>query len=207
MMMRTLRCAAVLAAVVAAAGLLRIPADVPSARAAGTLPVHAFVIVPGQSSVTFAVPDNRGGFSGHTTQVTGRVDVEPAGDAYTAAISAAVDARSLTTDNAIRDRAMQATFLQTATYPTITFAGTAAARPGLGVHAFPAAVRGRLTIRNVTRETEFRASVTAPATDQYVADAGATVRMADYGIPYPRAFIFVARDPVTVTLHIVARAP
>jgi hypothetical protein len=31
--------------------------------------------------------------------------------------------------------------------------------------------------------------------------------MADYQIPYPRAFIFVAHDPVTVTLHIRARQP
>jgi len=37
------------------------------------------------------------------------------------------------------------------------------------------------------------------------ADATAIVRMADYQIPYPRTFIFVARDPVTVTLHLRAR--
>jgi polyisoprenoid-binding protein YceI len=67
-------------------------------------------------------------------------------------------------------------------------------------------MRGRLTIKEITREAEFTATVVALA-NQYVADATATVRMADYGIPYPRAFIFVARDPVTVTLHIVARGP
>jgi polyisoprenoid-binding protein YceI len=156
--------------------------------------------------VKFAVPDNRGGFSGHTAQVSGRVEIEPAaGEAYTARITGTVDARSLTTDNELRDRAMHATFLQTGTYPTITFAGTATARPGLGVHPFPAAIRGRLTIKDVTRDTEFSATALALA-NQYAADATATVRMADYGIPYPRAFIFVARDPVTVTLHIVARA-
>ncbi|MHB8732409.1 MAG: YceI family protein [bacterium] len=181
-------------------------APVPAAPPrAATIPLHGFAIVPGESSVTFAVPDNRGGFSGHTAQVTGRIEVEPEGsDAYAARISAIVDARSLTTDNGIRDRAMHATFLQTATYPTITFTGTAAARPGLAVKPFPAEVRGRLVIRDVARETAFAARVLAA---QYAADATATIRMADYGIPYPRAFIFVARDPVTVTLHIVARAP
>ncbi|HEV2358212.1 MAG TPA: hypothetical protein VGZ23_11470 [bacterium] len=40
---------------------------------------------------------------------------------------------------------------------------------------------------------------------EYVADASTTLRMVDYEIPYPRAFIFVARDPVTVRLHIRAR--
>jgi polyisoprenoid-binding protein YceI len=171
------------------------------------IPAGAFAIVPGQSSVTFAVPDNRGGFSGHTGQLSGRVDIERgAGDAYTARIASSIDARSLTTDNALRDAAMHATSLQTATYPAITFTGSAAAKPGLGVHPFPAAIRGRLTIKDITRETEFAATIVA-LTNQYTADATATVRMADYGIAYPRAFIFVARDPVTVTLHIVARGP
>ena len=41
------------------------------------LPIGTFEIVPGDSSVVFRVPDNRGGFSGRTTQVTGRVAVRP----------------------------------------------------------------------------------------------------------------------------------
>jgi polyisoprenoid-binding protein YceI len=202
------RRAALLAAAAAATVVLRAAAApaVPSSPG-GVVPLHGFAIVPGESSVTFTVPDNRGGFSGHTTRVTGRVEVEPAGgsETYTARISAAVDARSLTTDNGSRDRAMHATFLQTATYPAITFTGTATARPGLAVRPFLTNIRGRLTIRDVTRETEFTATTLALAAE-YVADATATVRMADYGIPYPRAFIFVARDPVTAKLHIVARA-
>lgn len=199
-----------IAAAAVAAFVLRAPVWVPpraQAAPAGLLPLHGFAIVPGESSVTFAVPDNRGGFSGHTTQVTGRVEVPPpAGETYSARITASVDAGSLTTDNGIRDGAMRLTFLQTGTYPTITFTGTATARPGLAVRPFPADVRGRLVIRDVSRETEFTATILALA-NRYVADGTATVRMADYGIPYPRAFIFVARDPVTVKLHIVARAP
>lgn len=197
----------VLLAAAAAAALLRAEAAPAPAPRPAIIPLHAFAIVPGESSVTFAVPDNRGGFSGHTKQVTGRVEVEPAGaDAYAARITAAVDAHSLTTGIGMRDRAMYTTFLQTATYPAITFTGTATAQPGAAVEPFPAEVRGRLVIRDVARETAFTARVLALAAE-YVADATATVRMADYGIPYPRAFIFVARDPVTVTLHIVARAP
>ncbi|HLW47234.1 MAG TPA: YceI family protein [bacterium] len=200
-----------LAAAAVVAGVLcavEEPAVLPAAAApTAAVPAGGFAIVPGESSVTFAVPDNRGGFSGHTTQVSGRVEVAPAaGETYTARITGLVDARSLTTANAVRDNAMHTTFLQTGTYPTVAFAGTATARPGLGVRAFPTTVHGQLTIRNVTRETEFTAAVVALG-KEYVADATATVRMAEYGIPYPRAFIFVARDPVTVTLHIVARAP
>lgn len=196
-----------LLAAAAAAAVLRAQAAPAPAPGPAIIPLHAFAIVPGESSVKFDVPDNRGGFSGRTSRVTGRVEIEPAGvDAYTARITAAVDARSITTGVGMRDRAMYATFLQTATYPAITFTGTATARPGAAVEPFPAEVRGRLTIRDVARDTEFTARVLALASE-YRADATATVRMADYGIPYPRAFIFVARDPVTVTLHVVARAP
>jgi polyisoprenoid-binding protein YceI len=170
------------------------------------LPAGTFEIVPGDSSVVFAVPDNRGGFSGRTTQVTGRVVVEPPTDGgeYNARVDAAIDAASLATGDGGRDDRMRADFLRTRQFPTITFAGTVSARPGLGVRPFPAAVRGRLTIRDVTRNIEVPATVVALARE-YRADAATKIRMADFGIPYPRAFIFVARDPVTITLHILAR--
>lgn len=192
----------------AAAATIAMGAAAGVAAPAATVPLHSFTIVPGESSVTFAVPDNRGGFTGRTTRVTGHVEVEPVGegDTYVARITGSIDARTLTTNNRSRDRAMHETFLQTATYPAITFTGTATATPGLALRPFEAPVRGHLVIRNVTRDAVFSASVLALA-KEYKADATATVRMADYGIPYPRAFIFVARDPVTVTLHIVARAP
>jgi polyisoprenoid-binding protein YceI len=171
------------------------------------LPTGAFAIVPGESTVEFAVPDNRGGFTGRTTKITGRLTVaQDAGGDYAAQIAATIDAGSITTQVGVRDTAMRTVYLRTAQFPDITFAGTAAAHPGLGVKPFAAEIRGRLTVRDVTRDVQFTATVTALATS-YMADATTTVRMADYQIPYPRAFIFVARDPVTVTLHVVARRP
>jgi polyisoprenoid-binding protein YceI len=172
------------------------------------LPAGTFEIAPGDSSVAFAVPDNRGGFSGRTTQVTGRVVIEPPNDGgnYSSRVDAVIDAASITTGNGSRDGSMRSDFLRTGQFPKITFHGTVSARPGLGVRPFPATIRGRLTIRDVTREVEFPATVVALARE-YRADGTATIRMADFGIPYPRAFIFVARDPVTVTLHILARQP
>ena len=170
------------------------------------LPTGTFEIVPGDSSVTFFVPDTRGGFSGHTTRITGRVIVESpdGGETYTARVMAAIDTPSITTGNGLRDASMRSDFLRTGQFPTIGFVGTVSAHPGLGVHPFPAPLRGEVTIRDVTREEQFSATVVALARE-YVADVSTTLRMADYGIPYPRAFIFVARDPVTVTLHILAR--
>jgi len=170
------------------------------------VPVGTFEILPGDSSVTFAVPDNRGGFTGRTAQVTGRVVVGPQNDAgaYIARVDAMIDAASITTGNGSRDASMRSEFLRTGQFPTITFRGVVSAIPGLAIRPFSAAAHGQLTIRDKTRDVEFAATITALA-HEYLADATATVRMADFGIPYPRAFIFVARDPVTVTLHIRAR--
>ncbi len=191
-----------------AVGLLAILAvPVPPTGAADLvlLPTGTFEIAPGDSSVVFSVPDNRGGFTGHTTRVSGRVTVQaqPGGDSYAAKVMAVIDTASITTDNASRDATMRSAFLKTGEFPTIVFTGAVTAHPGLGVHPFSAPVHGQLTIRDVTRDEQFTATVVALA-HEFIADATATVWMADYRIPYPRAFIFVARDPVTVTLHIRA---
>jgi len=53
------------------------PAAPPITAQGLQLPSGTFEIVPRESSVTFFVPDNRGGFTGHTTQVTGCVMIEP----------------------------------------------------------------------------------------------------------------------------------
>jgi polyisoprenoid-binding protein YceI len=172
------------------------------------LPVGIFEIIPGDSSVTFSVPDNRGGFTGRTTKITGRIVVEPRreGEEYVARVDAMIDTPSITTGDGTRDASMRSTFLRTGEFPSMTFKGTVDAHPGLAVRPFASTVHGQLTIRDVTRDAVFPAMVTALARE-FLADAGTTVRMADYGIPFPRAFIFVARDPVTVTLHIRARQP
>lgn len=178
----------------------------PAGAGVELLPSGTFQIIPGDSSAVFMVPDNRGGFTGRTAQITGRITVESSAEenTYVAQVAASIDTPSLTTGNGLRDAAMRTIYLKTAEYPTMSFAGAVTAHPGLGVQPFPASVRGTLTIRDVTRDVEFTATVVALA-HEYLADASATVRMADYQIPYPRAFVFVAHDPVTVTLHIHAR--
>ena len=196
-------------ALIAAAILFALAGGAPPAgsQPAGLLPTGTFGIVSGETSAVFFVPDNRGGFTGRTTRVSGRVGVaQSSGTDYAADINATIDTATITTQNGLRDAAMQAAYLRTAQFPKITFVGTASARPGLGVAPFPAEIRGKLTLRDVTRDEQFTATVTA-LSRSYVADAKTQLRMADYQIPYPRAFIFVARDPVTVTLHIVARQP
>ncbi|MBI4280071.1 MAG: YceI family protein [Armatimonadetes bacterium] len=63
---------------------------------------------------------------------------------------------------------------------------------------------GRLTVRGVSRDVTFRATVLA-LPEQYVGEGEFVVRMSDFGIPIPRLLIFVAEDPVRVKVKVVAR--
>jgi len=65
---------------------------------------------------------------------------------------------------------------------------------------------GTLTIRGVSRDVEIPLRVTALA-DRYLADGQVTLRLSDFRIPIPRFFIFVAEDPVVVTLKIRLTRP
>ncbi len=171
----------------------------------GLLPVGTFVLDPAASAVTFVVRDNRGGFRGEARRVEATVRVEETADGFAAAVEARIDARSLTTGLGLRDAQMHRDFLQSDRYPAITFRGTAVpAGPVTGL-SFRVLVRGRLTIRDVSREVEFPAQVVA-LRDAYLAEGTVTVRMTDYGIPIPRFLIFVAEDPVEVTLRLRLRA-
>lgn len=175
------------------------------AAAMSLLPVGTFQLDPAASALTFIVRDNRGGFQGEARRVEAAVRVEETDGGFSAAVEARIDARSLTTGLGLRDAQMHRAFLQSDRYPDITFVGTATPRDPVTGLSFRAQVRGRLTIRGVTREVEFPVRVVA-LRDAYLVDGALTVRMSDFGIPLPRFFIFVAEDPVQVTLRLRLRA-
>ena len=67
-----------------------------------------------------------------------------------------------------------------------------------------AVLRGRLTIRDVTRDVEIPVEVTALA-DEYRASGEVTIKLSEYGIATPKFLIFAAEDPVTIKLRIRLR--
>ncbi|MGH2348267.1 MAG: YceI family protein [bacterium] len=169
--------------------------------AATLLPTGSFGLDRDGSRVEFFVKDNRGGFTGVVRDVTATVTVTEHEGGFSGDVEARIDARTITTGIGVRDRQMRADFLQTSRYPFITFRGTAApaARPG-GL-PFRAVLRGRLTIKATTREVEVPIRVTA-LKGAYLAEGQLTVKMSDFGIPIPRFLVFVAEDPVTITLKV-----
>jgi len=173
-----------------------------AATAATTLlPVGSFVADPEASRIEFFVRDNRGGFTGVARNVDVRAAVREEGDMFTAGVEASLDAASITTGIGLRDTQMRRDFLQTDRYPTITFRGTAAPRDRPGGLPFATVLRGTVTIRGVSREVEIPLRVTALA-DSYVAEGRLTLRFSEFGIPIPRFLIFVAEDPIAVSLKI-----
>lgn len=169
--------------------------------AASFLPTGPFVLDGARSRVEFHVRDNRGGFTGVAPDVDARVVVREHDAGFTAEVDVRIDARTLTTGNGVRDRQMRRDFLLTDRFPAITFRGTVDAPPAPPALAFSAVLRGEVTIKDVTREIEIPLRVTAPG-DRYLADGQVVLRMSEFRIPRPRFLIFVAEDPVEVTLHL-----
>ncbi|MGH7753817.1 MAG: YceI family protein [Gemmatimonadales bacterium] len=178
-----------------------------AAVAAAPLPTGDLAIAHPSNSVEFVVKDNRGGFTGRTTRITGTVAVRERVEGYAAEITARIDARTIQTGVGVRDGQMRsAQFLNTEEFPFITVRGTATAPAPEGAR-FAGLLRGRLTIKEVTRPVEMPLEI-AVEDGGYVARGEVMVRMTDFGLPIPRFLIFVAEDPVRVSLQIrLTRAP
>ncbi len=175
--------------------------------AAAPLPTGDFAMRPAENGVEFFVQDNRGGFTGRTSEITGSVTVRERVEGYAADVVARIDARTIRTGSGLRDGQMRsAQFFHSDEFPFITFRGTATAEAPEGVR-FKGLLRGRLTIKEVTRPVAVPLEITVEE-GAYLARGEVVLRMTEFGIPIPRFLIFVAEDPVTVKLQIrLTRTP
>ncbi|MBI4277593.1 MAG: YceI family protein [Armatimonadetes bacterium] len=172
---------------------------------AQVLATGTFLILPGESRAEFFVADNRGGFTGYTTRVSGTVKVHQLPDGtFNADVQATVDARTITTGIGLRDRQMHRDVLKTEAYPVMAFRGSVTLVAVTLGRPLAARVRGRLTVRDASREVDFPARILA-LRDEYVGEGEFVVRMSEFGIPVPRFLVFVAQDPVQVRVKVVAR--
>lgn len=169
--------------------------------AATLLPIGSFGLDARQSRVEFVVKDNRGGFTGIVHDITAAATVKSQGDSFAADVEARIDARTITTGIGLRDGQMRRDFLETARYPFITFRGTATPIGRPGGLPFPGVLTGRLTIKATTREVEIPIRITALGS-AYLAEGRLVIKLSDFNIPIPRFLIFVAEDPVTITLKV-----
>jgi len=147
----------------------------------------AFTIDPAHSGAGFRIRHLmiayiRGGFSG----VTGDVTFDPANPANTK-INASIDATSLHTHDEKRDgHVKSADFLDTATYPKITFASTQITPDGKNQWK----VTGDLTLRGVTKPVTLDVeSAGVESKDPWGnlrtgAEATTTIKRSDFGLKF-----------------------
>jgi polyisoprenoid-binding protein YceI len=115
-----------------------------------------------------------------------------------------VDARTVATDDAQRNRALGNQILHTDQYEYISFTPTAIQglpeqlAPG---QSYSAQLSGDLTIKDVTRQTVFDVTVTPTADGALAGTATSAIQYADWGVSIP-SVPFVASVGNTVTLEL-----
>jgi polyisoprenoid-binding protein YceI len=179
---------------------------------AGPAAAEKWTIDPGRSSARFSVrhlmiENVTGGFS----RVSGTIDVDGK-DVTRSRIEAAIDATTIDTKDADRDRHLRsADFLDVAKFPEIRFASTKirAVEPGR------LAVSGNLTIRGATRPVTLDVRTSPDKDDgsgkRRAATATATIHRKDFGLVWNEVLEtggVAVGDDVTITLSIeAARSP
>jgi polyisoprenoid-binding protein YceI len=173
------------------------PTDEPATEAPTETPAPVgtaavFTIDSAASQVRFQLDEDLRGARttvvGSTDQVAGQLSVNLADLSQTQVGVIQINARTLTTDNNFRNRAIQNEILDTGQFEFITFTPT-------GVEGLPASVTvgepvsftlvGDLTIRDVTLPATFVVEATAMSDTQIAGTATAVVNRADFGLEIP----------------------
>lgn len=203
-----------LASAAAATAMPRATETTPQAGATSA-PADAPIImriVPAESQVRFVIDEVLNNAPktvvGTTNQVAGEIAVDPANPTRSRVGVIQVNARTLTTDNEFRNRAIKNRILETDQYEFISFAPTQllglpqSAQIG---QSYTFQIVGDLTIRDVTREVTFEVTVTPVSATRLEGSAATTIRYADFGLAIPRVpQVASVADEVRLEIDFVA---
>jgi len=146
---------------------------------------------------------------GVTDQVAGQIQIDAANLAATQLGIIQVNARTLATDNELRNRAIKNRILLTDRFEFVTFTPTELVGLPETVSAGQPVtfqITGELTIRDVTRPITFDAEVTPISETELRGKAAAVVMYADYGIQIPSVpSVAWVDDKVILEIDFVAR--
>lgn len=173
-----------------------------------------FTINPAASLVTFALDEDLRGSRitvlGTTDQVAGQLAVNLADLSQTEVGIIQINARTLTTDNDFRNRAIQNEILETGTYEFITFTPTAVAElPGSAAigETVTFTISGDLTIRDISQPVTFVVEATAVSDSQISGTATATIAREAFGLTIPEVpSVANVEEEVELTIEFVANA-
>ena len=147
---------------------------------------------------------------GSTNQVAGQLSVNPISPSTAQLGTMQINARTLATDSANRDKATQNRILETESYEYITFVPTSLiglpATATVG-QSYTFQIVGQLTIRNQTHDATFTATVTPAADGTLQGNVTTTINYANWGISVPSVpMVTGLADTVTLNLDFVANA-
>lgn len=187
-----------------------------AAEPAAVAATRLFVIDQSQSKASFTLDELLMGAPktvvGVTSKVEGTITVDMADMTKSSIGPIQIDARDFTTDNNMRNRAIQRFVLQSNSDEnrTIVFTPTAitglpqAAKPG---DALELAIAGDLTISGVTKPVTFAANITVDSETQLSGVAKVQVLRSDFGLTIPSVpSVANVTDEVQLELQFVATA-
>lgn len=128
--------------------------------------------------------------TGRTNQIAGQIAVDFANPAASQVGEIRIDARTLATDNELRNRAIRGQILQSSQdqYEFISFKPTEVTGLPAAVtmgQAFEFQITGDLTIRDITKPVTFDVTVTPDSESKLEGLATATVHRGDFGLTIP----------------------
>jgi polyisoprenoid-binding protein YceI len=192
---------------VSAIALTTMAAEMPASESA-----TVFEIQSTDSTASFVVDEVLRGSPytvvGTTDQVAGQIAFDPADPSTAQLGTILVDARTLTTDDESRTRALGNRFLNTAQYEYISFTPTQLAGLPDSVtagQAFTFQATGDLTIKDVTKEATFDVTVTPTSDGSLDGTATTTIQYADWGVNIPSVPLVASVDN-NVTLQLAFSA-
>ncbi len=125
---------------------------------------------------------------GVTDQVAGQIALNPSDLSTVQVGTIQINARTLTTDNSFRNRAIQNEILDTGSYEYITFTPTSVdgLPDSVGINETVSfTMAGDLTIRDVTQSVTFHVTATFVSATELSGTASATIARQDYNLTIP----------------------
>ena len=197
-------------------GAAKEPAGASSAATAPVVSDDAviFEIVPDETEARFAIEQFLHGAGttvvGTTNQVAGQIAIDPSDPTASKVGVIQVNARTLVTDEDLRNRVIANQILKTNDHEFVTFTPTKiTGLPSQGAvgKSFTFQVAGDLTITDVTKSVTFDATVTPVSETRIEGAAVTTVNYKDFGLLIPDAPVFdTVADEVRLELKFVAKA-
>ncbi len=147
---------------------------------------------------------------GVTDQVAAQIVIDPTNPANVQMGPVQVDVRTLVTDSGNRNRAIQNIILDTSNYEFITFTPKSfVGLPDTGAvgDTFVFQIVGDLTIRDITREVTFDATVTVDSATRMHGLVSATISRSNFKLEIPDVpFVASVDQDVKLELEFVAEA-